>query len=303
MTSSRDKKPTTPSPTPKGRSGRRKQLARQGRRHNVDRRTTKGLRLALPGGPRFKGDLCSARGRLADGTDWDCPDRRAAHGLCAKHALELVEGKAPPFTPPLTIAPRPKKPGVGHRSQKMPGIYYPHGDDTAWVRVTDDRKGRPDRWALIDATDIDKVGAWEHYFHKGQRLRRRRYHWTVAEDHNGRTWWAVDRHTKVPMHRVLLGRPEAGMTIDHADRQGWNNRRDNLAPATYDEQAANRTLPSEPRPPRPRTCVGCNHAAQIVPGLRRGNNSCPACLHADLKHSQGDDTHPRPHHPRRPDAG
>jgi hypothetical protein len=281
----------------------RKQVAQKGRRRNIDRRISKGIMRSLPGGARFKGDLCNARGALDDGTEWECDQRRAYNGLCAKHALEALnvttwrDGEEPPapvrYTPPLRITPKSQRPHK--KRKKVPGIYYPWGDGTAWVRVTDPRKNRPDRWALIDAIDIPVVGEWEVYYHEGQRFRRRRWDWVVTGDTNGRTWWVIDRDTKTPMHRVLIGRAPDGMSIDHINRHGWDNRRANLRHATFEEQAANRTKPSDPKPPPPPRCAGCNFIAQVVFGLRRGNKSrCPACLLAERHHRQGDRQHPEP---------
>lgn len=125
MTDENGRKPTGSGARRKkatGKHGRndslRKQLAQQGRRRNIDRRTAKGLVKALPGGPRFKGDRCTAGGTLDDGTRWECPLERAAQGLCPKHAVELLEKKAPPYTPPLLVQPRPERHDVGKRSPK-----------------------------------------------------------------------------------------------------------------------------------------------------------------------------------------
>lgn len=283
---------------PTGKHGKkdslRKQLAQQGRRRNIDRRTAKGLVRSLPGGPRFKGDRCNAEGTLDDGTKWECPLDRAHHGLCPKHAVELIEGKAPPFSPPLLIQPRPERHDVGKRAPKGLGTYFALGDGTAWVRVIDPRKGRPDRWARIDATDIDIVGKWHITYRNGKRLRFRRWNWIVAEDPNGRTWWAIDRDSRMPMHVLLMDPAPRGQTIDHINQDGWDNRRANLRHATYEQQAANRHNPWDPKPPPLPTCPGCRHRAQVTPGIAERDNHCAACVHAAKMHRHGDNHHPKP---------
>ncbi len=70
------------------------------------------------------------------------------------------------------------------------------------------------------------------------------YRWQASK--GGNTWYAR-RHarlstgacTSISMHRQILGFPDAP-TIDHRDGNGLNNRRENIRPATFSQNAANR---------------------------------------------------------------
>ncbi len=47
--------------------------------------------VACPDGPIFR-DLCTAHGRTADGTSWECAEQRAADRLCIGHRLARERG-------------------------------------------------------------------------------------------------------------------------------------------------------------------------------------------------------------------
>ena len=80
--------------------------------------------------------------------------------------------------------------------------------------------------ATIDAEDADLV---------------RQYRWGGL----GRSWKARRKYAATPigsnlvgMHRLILDAPE-GMTVDHIDQNGLNNRRSNLRLATIAQNMAN----------------------------------------------------------------
>lgn len=82
--------------------------------------------------------------------------------------------------------------------------------------------------AIIDAADVPLVEGFSWRVMKGRHT-----HYAAA--------WGPrlngERQT-VLMHRVILG-IEGGTLADHEDRNGLNNRRKNLRPATYQENAWN----------------------------------------------------------------
>jgi hypothetical protein len=86
--------------------------------------------------------------------------------------------------------------------------------DVAYVPLT---KGHE---AIIDAADVPLVSAWNWYAVFA--------HKTVYAQRDIRTKLEQKR---IRMHRVILP-TETGMTPDHIDRNGLNNRRSNLRPAT-----------------------------------------------------------------------
>lgn len=73
----------------------------------------------------------------------------------------------------------------------------------------------------VDAADFNLVAA--HY-------------WSPAR--SGRTTYAIKAHPTLKMHQLLFGCP-AGTQVDHADRDGLNNRRSNLRLASASQNAAN----------------------------------------------------------------
>ncbi len=83
--------------------------------------------------------------------------------------------------------------------------------------------------ALVDDQDFDLVG---------------RFHWT-ADARGGRVYatrqarHGAGRRTTYYMHRVLMN-PPAGLTVDHKNGNGLDNRRSNLRLATRVQNAANR---------------------------------------------------------------
>lgn len=83
--------------------------------------------------------------------------------------------------------------------------------------------------AIIDAADVPLVGIWNW-----RALSRNGQAYAVRSCARG----DQGRQDLVLMHRVIMGAP-AGMTVDHRDGNGLNNRRENLRLATHAENAHN----------------------------------------------------------------
>jgi hypothetical protein len=88
-----------------------------------------------------------------------------------------------------------------------------------------------DKYALIDEEDLPLISGRNWHSHKG-----------------GHTWYAETamslpggRQQTVKMHRLILGAP-AGVLVDHRDRNGLNNTRENLRLATHHQNACNRKM-------------------------------------------------------------
>lgn len=72
--------------------------------------------------------------------------------------------------------------------------------------------------AVVDVADFDRINQW---------------HWSAHRDRDG-SWYA---RVTIPMHRMILG--PCGI-IDHANRDGLDNRRENLRVATFEQNMRNR---------------------------------------------------------------
>lgn len=86
------------------------------------------------------------------------------------------------------------------------------------------------KFALVDDCDFDRVSAFK---------------WQAAAD--GNTYYAqmvVDGHS-IRMHRFILG-VRRGVGIDHKNRNGLDNRRENIRVATQSQNNHNR--PAQKRP-------------------------------------------------------
>lgn len=84
--------------------------------------------------------------------------------------------------------------------------------------------------ALVDDQDFEWLSQWNWYAEK-----------------NGKTWYAArfegpwPIHKHVLMHRAILPSPDT-VRVDHKDRNGLNNRRENLRLATLSQSMANRGM-------------------------------------------------------------
>jgi hypothetical protein len=100
--------------------------------------------------------------------------------------------------------------GLSRRIPKRQAIH--RDDETILVPLT---KGM---FAIIDAVDGELVLA---------------RNWSAVRKHN--RWYACTSG-KVYMHRLILGFPPE---VDHLDRDGLNNRRENLRPCEHGQNIAN----------------------------------------------------------------
>jgi hypothetical protein len=68
-----------------------------------------------------------------------------------------------------------------------------------------------------------------------------KYNWSAYEDSNGMVYaicYTTRYSRNIRMHRLIMNAPD-GMDVDHADRDGLNNRRSNLRLATRSQNNAN----------------------------------------------------------------
>lgn len=85
--------------------------------------------------------------------------------------------------------------------------------------------------AIVDDEDYGYLSQWEWRLHKGA-LRRSDYAYRHTYSRGTRTT------TWILMHRVILDAP-SGMQVDHKDRNGLNNTRENLRLATHTQNQHN----------------------------------------------------------------
>lgn len=85
-------------------------------------------------------------------------------------------------------------------------------------------------WVEVDDVDLPLVSAYRWFAHQGGR----RAGWYAVA--NAR--WPDGRKRTLRMHALLMGQDG----VDHIDRNGLNNRRSNLRPATASQNQANRPV-------------------------------------------------------------
>jgi hypothetical protein len=90
--------------------------------------------------------------------------------------------------------------------------------------------------AVIDAADLPLVAG---------------YNWHAMRSRLGHTWYAAthDRRAYVLMHRVIMSAPK-GLTVDHVDGDGLNNRRKNLRLARQGQQLMNKRMTTKSKTSR-----------------------------------------------------
>ena len=88
-----------------------------------------------------------------------------------------------------------------------------------------DKDGLTDKFAIVDAEDIDLV---------------RFLRWTTSRNKRSATEYAIAgrNQNRVYMHRLILNPPE-GLVTDHINHDGLDNRRENLRSVTRRENAQN----------------------------------------------------------------
>ncbi len=158
-------------------------------------------------GPLLQGPrLTACGGRQRSGLSGIFASLRGGLIMAAKIALTMLVWLETLFTLPLMLYRRIK---YGYAFRR---IYLGEG-----------------KWTLLDSQDY---------------YRLRRYKWVVYG--NGHNFYAVRSKITGPkktailsMHREII-EPPAGLLVDHRNRNGLDNRRDNLRPATHSQNACNR---------------------------------------------------------------
>lgn len=84
------------------------------------------------------------------------------------------------------------------------------------------------KFALVDDQDFNWLNEFNWYAHKGKSPGL----WYVSRGVN------KPKRTTISMHRLILDVPQ-GVDIDHIDRNGLNNQRNNLRVATKIQNAGN----------------------------------------------------------------
>ena len=84
--------------------------------------------------------------------------------------------------------------------------------------------------ALVDDEDFDRVSQLKWFARKG------------SASHYASTWVGEWKERQLlHMHHFIIGNPGAGNVIDHRDRDGLNNQKENLRVCTSVQNSANRS--------------------------------------------------------------
>lgn len=68
----------------------------------------------------------------------------------------------------------------------------------------------------------------------------KQYRWYAQKHTDGNNWYAISTDSKrIKMHRLILGLPAKVPLVDHKDRNGLNNRRENLRICTPKQNRGN----------------------------------------------------------------
>lgn len=111
-----------------------------------------------------------------------------------------------------------------------------------------------EKFAIIDAEDALTVGT-------------RNWHYRLCHTcEYGATIIRVDGKQKtLLLHHFLIGKPPAGLEVDHINRNGLDNRRENLRFVTHLENMRNRG----PYSPKPDSYIGSlKHPTRALTGVR-----------------------------------
>lgn len=145
----------------------------------------------------------------------ECAKAASANGLCRFHGRQADRGER------LTPIPESSSGRRGPKGRKPVSL----GDGSSLAPLV----GSDGGYAIVDDDDLDDV--------IGQR-------W-VADRRDHTTYARCLRKCCGPrgqyLHQFIMGKPpRPGLTVDHINRDGLDNRRSNLRWATAKEQAANR---------------------------------------------------------------
>jgi hypothetical protein len=100
--------------------------------------------------------------------------------------------------------------------------------------------GKSGKVALVDDADFDRVKMFNWQQKKGATGKN-----FYAYRTSSKLERAAGAGTRIAMHNFIMGEPPAGTTWDHRDRDGLNNQRENLRPATPSQQCRNRPTAGE----------------------------------------------------------
>jgi len=84
--------------------------------------------------------------------------------------------------------------------------------------------------ALVDDEDYNKLNQFNWYAHNG---------WGDNFYAVRNVWLAKNKRKTERMHNVIFGKTTEGNTVDHIDRNGLNNQKENLRECTKSENSLN----------------------------------------------------------------
>jgi hypothetical protein len=90
------------------------------------------------------------------------------------------------------------------------------------------------KFAIVDEADYEWLMQWQWYANKDINT-----YYAVRKEPLGNR-----KYASVKMHRVIL-EAEPGTKVDHRDRNGLNNTRENLRLATAHQNCCNRAIPKQ----------------------------------------------------------
>lgn len=87
-----------------------------------------------------------------------------------------------------------------------------------------------DNWAVVDDEDYEKVSKYKWYASKESKS----FYATVHYDKPG------EKRKLLKMHRLIMNIQDSKVFVDHKDRNGLNNQKDNLRTCNVSENASNK---------------------------------------------------------------
>ena len=126
---------------------------------------------------------------------------------------------------------------------------YQHNDDgTTYIFIESKGKHFPGKHTvIIDTEDWDKVKGYRwaivsssdqanRYPYAGTNIPHPDGGWTGSDGSRRR------RRTTLPLHHLILEKPEKGLVIDHIEHNGLDNRKNNLRVCTRSQNCQNKKL-------------------------------------------------------------